>query len=98
MKPRGYGAYTPNKVREVVMGGKMVEREDGLWEPAVPLPYYSWIERLLQAWDVFTYKADALYWEFDGVKRLTYAEQMAEKEKKNKVSLSQFKSLLTKKL
>jgi len=27
-----------------------------------PLPYYSTFIRLKQAWDVFRYKADALYW------------------------------------
>jgi len=35
------------------------------WGLARPLPYYSTIIRLKQAWDVFRYRADALYWSQD---------------------------------
>lgn len=38
---------------------------DGNWYLARPLPYYSLRARLKQAWDVLTYKADALYWLID---------------------------------
>jgi len=35
---------------------------EGRWVPSRPIPYVSWINRLKLAWDVFTYKADAFYW------------------------------------
>lgn len=38
------------------------------WIPARPLPYYSWRQRLRLAWDVLTYKADAVYWMCDQFK------------------------------
>ena len=31
--------------------------------PSRPVPYYSFINRILQAWDVLFSKADALYWQ-----------------------------------
>ncbi len=55
-KPRGYGAYTPSRLLDAI---RSVQRQGG-W--VRPLPYYSSVERLRQAWDVFTYRADALYW------------------------------------
>jgi hypothetical protein len=35
---------------------------DGYWYPARPVPYYSLKERIKMAYDVLTYKADAVYW------------------------------------
>jgi hypothetical protein len=35
---------------------------DGKWVAARPEPYYSWKERWVLAWAVFTGKADALFW------------------------------------
>lgn len=68
-KPKGYGAYTPKRVKNEVNAGAWVE-VDGLWYPAKPEPYYSVIERLKYAWDVLTYRADPLYWYFEkGFKR-----------------------------
>lgn len=55
-KPRGYGSYTPN---EIISLSKTVARVGGQVRPEV---YHSFFMRLQQAWDVFTYKADALYW------------------------------------
>lgn len=46
--------------RQVQAQGK-----SGAWHNARPEPYYSLLERLRQAWDVFRYKADALYWDID---------------------------------
>lgn len=37
----------------------------GNWRIARPMPFYSFIIRLKQAWDVFRYRADALYWHID---------------------------------
>lgn len=56
-KPKGWGAYTPQSVIDSQRG---IAVEGHKW--ARPLPYTSLIERLQQAWDVLTYKADALYW------------------------------------
>lgn len=56
-KPRGWGAYTPQRVIDSQKG---IAREGGKWVRMCP--YYHWPTRLKQAWDVFTYKADALYW------------------------------------
>lgn len=56
VKPRGYGAYTPKKLINVL---NSCATKLG-W--ARPLPYYSLFERIAQAFDVLTYKADALYW------------------------------------
>lgn len=45
--------------------------------PSKPLPYYSFIERLQQAWDVLRYRADALYWYFpEGIERPRAPEKM----------------------
>ena len=55
-KPRGYSSYTPNKIIRII---NTVQTKGG-W--VRPIPYYSLVERLRQAWDVFTYRADALYW------------------------------------
>ena len=62
IQPKGYGYYTPTKVKNVVSSGAYCRGTDGLWYPAVPEPYYSFFERLRYAWHVLTYKADALYW------------------------------------
>ena len=57
-KPRGWGAYTPQRVIDSqnhgisIKGRRWVRFE----------PYYHWPTRLKQAWDVFRYRADALYW------------------------------------
>lgn len=59
--PYGYGAYTPKKVVNSSYGNNLAN-VDGEWIPARPEPYYSLKERLIQAWHVLTYKADALYW------------------------------------
>jgi hypothetical protein len=56
-KPRGWGAYTPQRVIDSQKG---IGREGGRW--VRPEPYWSLKTRLAQAWDVLTYKADALYW------------------------------------
>ena len=55
-KKRGYGSYTPFQLLRMI---QTASRKGGA---ARPEPYYSVIERLQQAWDVFTYRADALYW------------------------------------
>ena len=59
-KPRGYSSYTPNEIVKCV--GEAATEHDGKWIPARPEPFPSFIERLKQAWDVLSYKADALYW------------------------------------
>lgn len=56
--PRGYGAWTPNRLMK-----SMREVSNGTPNAARPYPYFSFIERFKQAWDVFTYRADALYWQ-----------------------------------
>ena len=63
-KPYGYGALTPEEVIRRCDGTMMQERPDGDWEPIKCIPYYSFKERLVQAWHVLTYQADALYWYF----------------------------------
>ena len=69
-KPYGWGAWTPEKVINQCSGHVLQSRKDGDWEPAKPIPYYSFWERLIQAWHVLTYRADALYWYFEkGIKR-----------------------------
>lgn len=60
-KPRGYGAMTPKLVVDTAAHCQ-TEISPGHWIPARPIPYYSFIDRIKQAWDVLTYKADALYW------------------------------------
>lgn len=68
-KPKGYGAYTPKRVKDEFNSGTLVEI-NGLWYPAKSEPYKSLSERLRFAWDVLTYKADPLYWYFEkGYKR-----------------------------
>lgn len=56
--PRGWGAWTP--------GSLMRHLREGPSTPSVnalrPYPYFSFRERIKQAWDVLTYRADALYW------------------------------------
>lgn len=70
IQPKGYGYYTPERVRDVCSGQAMTQHEDGLWYPVVPEPYYSFWERLRYAWDVLNYRADPLYWIFKtGFKR-----------------------------
>lgn len=56
-KPFGWGAYTPEKLLNTIDGVRIKGRK---W--ARPVPYWSFIERLRQAYDVLTYRADALYW------------------------------------
>ena len=56
-KPRGWGAYTPKRVLDSQKG---IACEGHMW--ARPVPYWSYVERFKQAWDVFRYRADALYW------------------------------------
>lgn len=66
MKKRGYGSvyseefrnYNTSRQHVLEVNGKKY----GRWRYARPEPYISFIERILQAWDVFTYRADALYW------------------------------------
>ena len=60
-KPRGFGAYTPDAVVSLV-SSIATSTPSGRYIPARPLPYQSLITRLRQAWDVLTYKADAIYW------------------------------------
>lgn len=57
-KPRGHGAYTPTDI----MNWDCSTEIEGRWVPARPLPFYSFWNRLKQAWDVLRYRADALYW------------------------------------
>ena len=51
------GGYKPSQVAKII---KETTRSDG--EPARPEPYYGFLNRLHHAWNVLTYKADALYW------------------------------------
>jgi len=60
-KSVGYGAYTPKSLFQS-MKDMPSAQVDGKWIPARPEPYWSFWERLQQAWDVLRYKADALYW------------------------------------
>lgn len=55
-KKRGHGSYTP---WELARMQQSVARKGGAVRPE---PYYSIFTRIMQAWDVLTYKADALYW------------------------------------
>lgn len=64
IKPYGYGAYTPEKVEAIMSNGCLQQRGDGFYQPAKPIPYYSFFERVVQAWHVLTYQADPLYWHF----------------------------------
>lgn len=56
--PSTYGAWTPNRLfnalSQVSMPGPNHPR---------PYPYFSLPSRLRQAYDVLTYRADALYWQ-----------------------------------
>lgn len=57
-RPRGFGAWTPKRLYKALQGiggpGPNLPR---------PYPYFSFWVRLKQAWDVFKYRADALYWD-----------------------------------
>jgi hypothetical protein len=55
------GAYLPIDVTNC--NCNQVLNKPGYWVQARPMPYPSFFSRLRQAWDVLTYKADALYWE-----------------------------------
>ncbi len=57
-KPNSFGAYTPGSL---IRSQKNIGRSDGKW--ARPYPYFSFWTRVKQAWDVFKYRADALYWD-----------------------------------
>lgn len=57
-KGRGYGHWTPGKLFMAIQKGPAHMGPNSLR----PYPYFSLIERARQAWDVFTYRADALYW------------------------------------
>ena len=59
-KPREYGSYTPVEI--IKWGSETSTELNGKWIPARPIPFQSLITRIKQAWDVLTYKADALYW------------------------------------
>jgi hypothetical protein len=60
--PIGYGSYNVENLIATIKNMPDVEIKKGKWIKARPEPYYSFWERLRQAWDVLTYKADALYW------------------------------------
>lgn len=57
ISPRGWGAFTPKtllfSIKTVSSPGKNYLR---------PYPYFGFLNRLILAWDVFTYRAGALYW------------------------------------
>ena len=57
-KPKGWGAYTPGTLMRTINSG--IHTRGRRWSR--PEPYWSFIERLRHAFDVLTYKADALYW------------------------------------
>lgn len=63
-KKVGYGSYNVNELVATAKDMPLAKgKETGqMWIPARPEPYWSFWERLQQAWDVLTYKADALYW------------------------------------
>lgn len=66
-RPHGYGALTPRRVCSMCNGENAVSTRlpDGRWVPSRPVPYHSLRERLIQAWHVLTYRADAFYWWFE---------------------------------
>ncbi len=49
-------------VKHAVSGGVQCGLPDGRWVPARPLGFYGLRSRLRCAWDVFTGRADAVYW------------------------------------
>lgn len=54
--------WTIRSIAKHCYKGPMAEVKKGEWEPARPYGFYSMQSRLRLAWDVFTGKADALYW------------------------------------
>lgn len=64
---RGSGSFNAEDFRGSWTQASYVLEIDGKkfgrWVFARPEPYRSLWTRLLQAWDVLTYKADALYWQ-----------------------------------
>jgi hypothetical protein len=65
-RPRGHGAYTPVDILNWDCSTEIQSRgfcRGGRWVLARPLPFYSFWNRLKQAWDVLRYRADALYWD-----------------------------------
>ena len=61
MRTKKLGSYTPLEVLKLY--NTQTEIKPGCWVIARPIPYYSIVSRLIQAYDVLRYKADALYWE-----------------------------------
>jgi hypothetical protein len=59
-KKKGFTSYTPNEI--VNLQRTAQAKVNGKWQIPRPVPYQSFIMRLQQAFDVLTYKADALYW------------------------------------
>lgn len=62
-KPYGRGSFTANEI--MLRGAEpcvQAEISKGVWGMARPLPYYSFRERIVQAFHVLTLRADALYW------------------------------------
>jgi hypothetical protein len=56
------GSFTPIQVCLICMEFDSKKDGSSKWTPIRPLQYESIKERLKMAFDVFTYKADALYW------------------------------------
>jgi hypothetical protein len=57
--------YTKLWAEDVVRATDVLSKGKMGWHLARPLPYYGWKYRLRDAWNVLTFKADALYWECD---------------------------------
>lgn len=57
------GAYNATWFSLNGRGGAQTQNKWGTWVLARPLPFYNFRVRLQQAWDILTYKADALYWD-----------------------------------
>ena len=53
--------WTPSEIIHATKYGPSCETPNG-YEPARKYGFYSLTSRLKLAWDVFTGKADALYW------------------------------------
>ena len=53
------GGYDVERLRGL---NTFIREKDGTRTTARPEPYRSIVSRLLQAWHVLTYKADAVYW------------------------------------
>ena len=49
----------------LIQGQEAVQGKSGRWHNARPLPYYGFIYRIRDAWNVLWSKADALYWTID---------------------------------